>query len=103
MPLAVCSCVNHLTGPGPFTVGPLPPGKYNVCAAFDCDLDGASANAHAPYGCTLVDITEFSVQGVVVVMQDREVEFVPEPGSVMLLASGLMGLAGYAGLRMRNR
>jgi len=26
-------------------------------------------------------------------------EFVPEPGSVVLLASGLVGLAGYAGLR----
>jgi DUF4097 and DUF4098 domain-containing protein YvlB len=31
------------------------------------------------------------------------VEFVPEPGSVMLLASGLMGLAGYAGLRLRKK
>jgi hypothetical protein len=30
-------------------------------------------------------------------------EFVPEPGSVMLLASGLMGLAGYAGLRKWKR
>jgi hypothetical protein len=30
-------------------------------------------------------------------------EFVPEPGSVLLLASGLMGLAGYAGLRRWKR
>jgi hypothetical protein len=30
-------------------------------------------------------------------------EFVPEPGSILLLGSGLMGLAGYAGLRYRGR
>jgi hypothetical protein len=30
-------------------------------------------------------------------------EFVPEPGSILLLGSGLMGLAGYAGLRWRSR
>jgi len=29
--------------------------------------------------------------------------FVPEPGTVMLLGSGLAGLAGYAGLRWRGR
>ena len=30
-------------------------------------------------------------------------EFVPEPGTIMLLGSGLLGLAGYAGLRWRTR
>jgi hypothetical protein len=28
---------------------------------------------------------------------------VPEPGSILRLGSGLMGLAGYAGLRWRTR
>ena len=32
-----------------------------------------------------------------------EEEFVPEPGTLMLLGSGLAGLAGYAGLRWRAR
>ena len=32
-----------------------------------------------------------------------EAEFVPEPGSIALLGSGLGGLAGYATLRWRAR
>jgi len=33
----------------------------------------------------------------------EEVEFVPEPGTIALLGSGLLGLVGYAGLRWRAR
>lgn len=67
-----------------------------------CESDGDwhSGGAVWPAGCdfTVGSFGEVCLDPCVV-----EEEFVPEPATILLLGGGLMGLAGYAGLRWRTR
>jgi len=96
------------------------PGDLHGDPTFIVTTDNGTVTGgfiNAPHGVmevTLVPQTEGTAtvtvvgpcgldEQIVLGVQAAAADFVPEPGSVMLLASGLMGLAGYAGLRMRKR
>jgi hypothetical protein len=83
------------TGPGPGFDDTIRTGWHNGGAGLQWDLAFPGV---PPPG----NFTEFVFDWCFLEEEEPE-EFVPEPGSILLLASGLMGLAAYGGFRARRR
>jgi hypothetical protein len=85
--------IGGLAGPGPGFNDTVNPSWKDTGAGLQWDLQFPGVDPPDNF-------IEFGVDWCF--LEAEEPEFVPEPASVLLLASGLMGLAGYAGLRLRK-